>query len=197
MSEVASSLQIEVGSSTDIGCVRRKNEDSYRVASALDLFVVSDGMGGGGSGEVASAMAVETMVAYCHKASADASAPYVVMPRPGLSERTNRLADLRPLIPSLLAAIEATPSGAASQFLIGAVTSTSLSTKPVTFPEGGLTGVFGGDYGIFGAGNFVAVGGGLGPGGVLGQAVVPGTTLGYVVAANGQPLSAINGGNVG
>ena len=93
MSEVASSLQIEVGSSTDIGCVRRKNEDSYRVASALDLFVVSDGMGGGGSGEVASAMAVETMVAYCHKASADASAPYVVMPRPGLSERTNRLAD--------------------------------------------------------------------------------------------------------
>jgi autotransporter-associated beta strand protein len=83
------------------------------------------------------------------------------------------------------------PSGAASQFQLGAITSNT------TFPEGGLAGVFAGDYGIFGASNFVRVYDTRGPGGILGQAVVPGTTLGYAVAANGQPLSAINGGNVG
>ena len=69
---------------------------------------------------------------------------------------------------------------------MGAITSYSH----VTFPEGQLPGVFGGDYGIFGAGNFVS----SGPGSVLGQSVLPGTTAGYVVAANGQPLSALNSG---
>jgi autotransporter-associated beta strand protein len=78
------------------------------------------------------------------------------------------------------------PSGAASQFLMGAVT----SPINLSFPDGPLPGVFGGAYGIFGAGNFVSGG----PGGVLGQAVVPGATAGYVVAANGQPLSSMNAG---
>jgi autotransporter-associated beta strand protein len=78
------------------------------------------------------------------------------------------------------------PSGTPSQFLMGAIT----SFANVSFPEGPLPGVFGGDYGIFGAGNFV----GIGPGSVLGQAVLPGMTAGYVVAANGQPLSAMNAG---
>jgi len=90
------------------------------------------------------------------------------------------------------------PSGSASQFLIGAVTNSTGS-----FPEGALPGVFNGDNGIFGASNFLSslVGPGYtatkGPGSPLGQAIIPGTTSGYVVAANGQPLSAINGGNVG
>src|SRR6202020_881827 len=90
------------------------------------------------------------------------------------------------------------PAGSPSQFLIGAITSSTT-----TFPEGALPGVFGGDQGIFGASAFLSslVGNGMGPskgpGSPLGQAVIPGTTAGYVVAANGQPLSAINGGNVG
>ena len=90
------------------------------------------------------------------------------------------------------------PAGSPSQFLIGAITSSTT-----TFPEGALPGVFAGDQGIFGASAFLSslVGNGMGssrgPGSPLGQAVIPGTTAGYVVAANGQPLSAINGGNVG
>lgn len=92
MKELAGHLKIEVGSSTDVGCVRKRNEDSYRVASALDLFVISDGMGGGAHGEVASAIAAETVVAYCGEASTDTSTPYIVEARLGLSERTNRLA---------------------------------------------------------------------------------------------------------
>jgi uncharacterized protein with beta-barrel porin domain len=79
------------------------------------------------------------------------------------------------------------PSGAASQFQIGAIT----STIALSFPDGTLPGVYAGGYGVFGASNFLQGG----PGGVLGQAVIPGTTAGYVVAANGQPLSAMNAGS--
>lgn len=83
--------QIEIGSSTDVGLVRRNNEDSYRLVPAISLFVVSDGMGGGAYGELASAMAVETIAAYCLEASSDASSPSSAEPRNDLSERTNRL----------------------------------------------------------------------------------------------------------
>ncbi len=78
------------------------------------------------------------------------------------------------------------PSGSTSQFLIGAVT----SENHFPFPDGPLPGGYSGGYGIFGAANFVRGG----PGSVLGQAVLPGTTAGYIVAANGQPLSAMNAG---
>ena len=77
------------------------------------------------------------------------------------------------------------PSGAASQFLMGTIT----SEYRFPIPDGPLPGGYTGGYGIFGAGNFLS----KGPGGVLGQAVIPGTTAGYVVAANGQPLSAVYG----
>jgi autotransporter-associated beta strand protein len=78
------------------------------------------------------------------------------------------------------------PAGASSQFLIGAVT----SENNFPFPDGPLPGGYSGGYGIFGAGNFLRGG----PGSVLGQALLPGTTAGYVVSANGQPLSAMNAG---
>jgi len=56
---------MEIGSATHVGRVRSNNEDSYRVVPALNLLVLSDGIGGQANGEVASAMAVETIVAYC------------------------------------------------------------------------------------------------------------------------------------
>jgi protein phosphatase len=49
---------------SDVGCVRRNNEDSYLVDPALGLYVVADGMGGAQAGEVASRLAVEGLRAY-------------------------------------------------------------------------------------------------------------------------------------
>ena len=52
-------------------------------------------------------------------------------------------------------------------------------------------------FGVFGAGDFVNVigtsGGTFTLGGVLGQSALPGTAAGYVVAANGQRISTVNG----
>jgi serine/threonine protein phosphatase PrpC len=86
-----SSLQIEVGSKTDVGCVRGNNEDSYRVVPPLNLFVLSDGMGGQTHGEVASRIAVETTVAYCLDSSGNEWFPSQGQFRPELSDKTNRL----------------------------------------------------------------------------------------------------------
>lgn len=47
---------------SDIGCVRRNNEDFYALASDLNLYIVADGIGGAQAGEVAAQLAVETVV---------------------------------------------------------------------------------------------------------------------------------------
>jgi serine/threonine protein phosphatase PrpC len=86
-------LHIESGARSDVGRVRKNNEDSFRAEPSLELFVLSDGMGGQASGEVASALAVETVVDYCRAAAEENGAPeFCGEPTPGLSERTNRLA---------------------------------------------------------------------------------------------------------
>jgi serine/threonine protein phosphatase PrpC len=58
-------VRIESGGKSDIGQRRGNNEDSWRVVEPLKLFVISDGMGGEAHGEVASALAVETVAEYC------------------------------------------------------------------------------------------------------------------------------------
>ncbi|HTC40873.1 MAG TPA: Stp1/IreP family PP2C-type Ser/Thr phosphatase [Candidatus Acidoferrales bacterium] len=58
-------VQIVSGGVSDVGRVRTNNEDSFRVLEALNLFILSDGMGGEAHGEVASAMAVETVEKFC------------------------------------------------------------------------------------------------------------------------------------
>ena len=47
---------------TDVGCSRLSNEDAFAVEPELGLFVVADGMGGAQAGELASAIAIETIV---------------------------------------------------------------------------------------------------------------------------------------
>jgi PPM family protein phosphatase len=63
-------VEIVSGGVSDVGRVRTNNEDSYRILESMNLFILSDGMGGEAHGEVASAMAVETVEKYCNNPDA-------------------------------------------------------------------------------------------------------------------------------
>jgi serine/threonine protein phosphatase PrpC len=85
-------LHIEIGARTDLGRVRKNNEDCYLIDSALQLFVLSDGMGGEAHGEVASNLAVQTVLTHCRQGENSRTTPIFGESRPDVSERTNRLA---------------------------------------------------------------------------------------------------------
>jgi serine/threonine protein phosphatase PrpC len=84
-------VRIASGGVTDVGRVRTNNEDCYKIVAPLNLFVLSDGMGGEAHGEIASAMAVETVVKHCLDMEANPAAQVIGTTQPGWSARTKRL----------------------------------------------------------------------------------------------------------
>lgn len=84
-------MQIVSGAVTDVGRVRTNNEDCFRVVAPLHLFVLSDGMGGEAHGEVASALAVETVVQHCVDGDKNAAVTLYCKTQPGWSDKTQRL----------------------------------------------------------------------------------------------------------
>lgn len=63
-------MDVAVSGLSDIGRVRSRNEDSFVVLEEESLFVVADGMGGHGNGDVASKIAVEA-VRECYAETSD------------------------------------------------------------------------------------------------------------------------------
>ncbi|HEY4580371.1 MAG TPA: Stp1/IreP family PP2C-type Ser/Thr phosphatase [Candidatus Acidoferrales bacterium] len=84
-------MRIDASARTDLGCVRRNNEDAFHIEPELDLYVLSDGMGGQAHGEIASAMAVETVLEHCREANSDHATTLFGNGRADLCERSNRL----------------------------------------------------------------------------------------------------------
>jgi protein phosphatase len=76
---------------SEVGPVRRMNEDRFVSAEDLHLFVVADGMGGHAAGEVAARVAVESIENFIRRSheTSDISWPFGV--EPTLSFDANRL----------------------------------------------------------------------------------------------------------
>ena len=85
-------MRLRVGAATDTGRVRDLNEDAHSVSAEQGLFVVCDGMGGCPAGEVASQMAVETILARLNQTAQEPAAFRADDERRYLSQ-TSRLAE--------------------------------------------------------------------------------------------------------
>jgi PPM family protein phosphatase len=66
-------MKIEASAATDIGRVRKSNQDSVGCFPDLALFMVSDGMGGLQDGEIASRLAIEQVHGYFASPTAEAA----------------------------------------------------------------------------------------------------------------------------
>jgi serine/threonine protein phosphatase PrpC len=84
-------VRIASGGVTNAGRVRANNEDNYKMVDALNLYVLSDGMGGEAHGEIASAMAVETVVKHCIDIETNPAAKIIGAVQPSWGARTKRL----------------------------------------------------------------------------------------------------------
>lgn len=77
---------------SDRGLKRPHNEDFFVTDKALGLYVVCDGMGGGNAGEVASRMAVDTILAQVNAAAHDPTLPLIGPIDTNYLPSTNQLA---------------------------------------------------------------------------------------------------------
>ena len=69
-------MRVLMAGRTEVGCVRKHNEDNFLVDPDLGLFVVADGLGGHAAGEVASRIVVERIGQFiAHTAERDRTWP--------------------------------------------------------------------------------------------------------------------------
>jgi len=84
-------MRISSFGKTDVGRKRELNEDSFAVLEKEGVFVVADGMGGHNAGEIASAIAIETVVKFFKSSADDEDMTWPYKLDPSLSLDANKL----------------------------------------------------------------------------------------------------------
>lgn len=86
-------LVVQAAGKTDVGVVRTNNEDNFGFDVRHGIFIVCDGMGGQAAGELASKIAVDTVLAYFRRDPRHADSPVLGRSFEGVSERATGLAN--------------------------------------------------------------------------------------------------------
>jgi serine/threonine protein phosphatase PrpC len=86
-------LVVQAAGKTDVGVVRTNNEDNFGFDVRHGIFVVCDGMGGQAAGELASKIAVDTVLGYFRRDPLHTASPVLGRKFEGVSERATGLAN--------------------------------------------------------------------------------------------------------